>query len=135
MDEDGIGDGKEDGRWRRGGDTGDRGGEKEMKDGGEGRRLWERERLTLKNRLLMKRRREHGECETREGGRGCLVFETKVCEYRRQRMGRIEVFREWILNSKSAPGIEVFWWMMVAVVGVLVAGCVMVLRRLIGVVV
>jgi len=27
----------------------------------------------------MKRRREHGECDTREGGRGCLVFGTKIC--------------------------------------------------------
>jgi len=29
----------------------------------------------------MKRRREHGECDTREGGRGCLVFGTKICTF------------------------------------------------------
>lgn len=33
----------------------------------------------------MKRRREHGECETRLSGRGCLVFGTRICEYRKKR--------------------------------------------------
>ncbi len=31
-------------------------------------------------RLLMQRRRQHGECEDRKGGRGCLVMGTSRCE-------------------------------------------------------
>jgi hypothetical protein len=29
----------------------------------------------------MKRRREHGECDVREGGRGCLVYGSAVCTF------------------------------------------------------
>ncbi|KAF8857261.1 hypothetical protein BDZ45DRAFT_744651 [Acephala macrosclerotiorum] len=80
-------------------------------------------------RLLMKRRREHGECETREGGRGCLVFETKVCEYRKKRMTKWDKFREWMSTEK---GREVMWWVLVSVLGVvlgLVSMVVMMMMR------
>jgi hypothetical protein len=83
------------------------------------------------DRLLMKRRREHGECETREGGRGCLVFETKICEYRRQRMRKVEVFREWLANSRK--GKEVLWWIVVGMVGVMLAGGLALASLIIGV--
>lgn len=42
-------------------------------------------------RLLMLRRRQHVECQTMEGGRGCLVFGTKICEYRQTRSIRMRV--------------------------------------------
>ncbi|KUJ16947.1 uncharacterized protein LY89DRAFT_585731 [Mollisia scopiformis] len=82
-------------------------------------------------RLLMKRRREHGECETREGGRGCLVFETKVCTYRKERMGRFEVFREWMTSSKKRR--EVLWWILVTIMGIVLAGGLMLMRNWLGV--
>lgn len=69
--------------------------------------------------LLMKRRREHGECETKEGGRGCLVFETKVCEYRKERMGALERLRQWL---SLRMGKEVLWWIVVAMVGTVISG-------------
>lgn len=68
------------------------------------------------NRLLMKRRREHGECETREGGRGCLVFGTGICTFRRKDGGGLEKVKR-VLGSVDAW----MWWVCVALVGVLVA--------------
>ena len=68
-------------------------------------------------RLLMKRRREHGECETRPGGRGCLVLGTPVCEVRREKMAS-EVLKR---NMKGLlKGTAAVWWVLVALVGVLV---------------
>ncbi|CZR62127.1 uncharacterized protein PAC_12024 [Phialocephala subalpina] len=78
-------------------------------------------------RLLMKRRREHGECETREGGRGCLVFETKVCEYRKERMTRWEKLKEWV---STEGGRDVLWWVLVTVLGVGLGLVSMVLMRM-----
>jgi len=56
----------------------------------------------------MKRRREHGECETREGGRGCLVFGTKLCTFRKAKRGRWQAFREKI-DSLSRANSVIFW--------------------------
>jgi hypothetical protein len=42
-------------------------------------------------RLLMARRRQHVECQTMEGGRGCLVFGTSICEYRQTRSWRVRL--------------------------------------------
>ncbi|KAG4436785.1 hypothetical protein IFR05_007719 [Cadophora sp. M221] len=67
-------------------------------------------------RLLMKRRREHGECDTREGGRGCLVFDTKVCTFRKPELGRLERLKEWI-------GRNILWWILAALVGIGLALC------------
>ncbi|KAK0129216.1 hypothetical protein ONS95_001151 [Cadophora gregata] len=65
-------------------------------------------------RLLMKRRREHGECDTREGGRGCLVFDTKVCTFRKPELGYVE-------RIKNLLGASLLWWILAALVGVLPA--------------
>ncbi|TVY87159.1 hypothetical protein LAWI1_G006248, partial [Lachnellula willkommii] len=70
-------------------------------------------------RLLMKRRREHGECDTREGGRGCLVFGTGICTFRRKRVGLLETTKRFILRLGSSN--VLVWWMCLAVMGVLVA--------------
>lgn len=42
-------------------------------------------------RLLMAQRRQHAECETEPGGRGCLVFDTPRCEWKKEKvaLGRI----------------------------------------------
>jgi len=41
----------------------------------------------------MKRRREHGECENIVGGRGCLVFGTKACAYKKDKT--IQILMNW----------------------------------------
>ncbi|TVY24380.1 hypothetical protein LHYA1_G007449 [Lachnellula hyalina] len=68
-------------------------------------------------RLLMKRRREHGECDTGEGGRGCLVFGTRICTFRRKRIGLLEKIRSSILRLGSEN--VLVWWMCLAVMGAL----------------
>ena len=67
----------------------------------------------------MKRRREHGECDTREGGRGCLVFGTGVCTFRRKEVGWVEKMkRGWmVLGSMNV----LLWWVCAAVMGALLA--------------
>lgn len=49
-------------------------------------------------RLLMARRRQHGECEIAEGGRGCLVLGTRTCEWRKARSPMIRI-RKWIVAN------------------------------------
>jgi len=66
----------------------------------------------------MKRRREHGECDIREGGRGCLVFGKSVCEFKKMEKGRLAMMRRW--GRSVVKGIEVFWFVFVALAGVLV---------------
>lgn len=44
-------------------------------------------------RLLMERRRQHGECEAMVGGRGCLVLGTKTCEWKRARSPWVKLCR------------------------------------------
>lgn len=51
-------------------------------------------------RLLMARRRQHGECETRDGGRGCLVLGTKICEWRRSRSPILRL-RRWLTTNSG----------------------------------
>ena len=84
-------------------------------------------------RLLMKRRREHGECETRPGGRGCLVLGTSVCEVRREKMTS-EILKR---NVKGLlRGDAVIWWVVVALMGLLgavAAGWAVVCLRSIGI--
>lgn len=67
----------------------------------------------------MKRRREHGECDTREGGRGCLVFGTGICTFRRKRVGLLEKASRFTLRLGSSNVLG--WWMCLAVMGALVA--------------
>ena len=67
----------------------------------------------------MKRRREHGECDTREGGRGCLVFGTKVCTFRRERLGRLGILRERVRSQ--IRGSEIAWWISCALFGLVLA--------------
>jgi hypothetical protein len=73
----------------------------------------------IANRLLMKRRREHGECDTREGGRGCLVFGTGACTFRRNEVGWVEKMKRGLsrLGSQNA----LMLWVCVALVGGLLA--------------
>ncbi|KAI1208497.1 uncharacterized protein F4807DRAFT_431531 [Annulohypoxylon truncatum] len=65
-------------------------------------------------RLLMQRRREHMECESRPG-LGCLVYGTKKCAH--QRLLKVRVKR-WL---RSRLTIEL-WWILLALVPVLL-GC------------
>jgi len=65
----------------------------------------------------MKRRREHGECERRLGGRGCLVFGTPVCKFRRR--GRWEEWRE--VGRKIAEALWVLRWIIVVMLGIVLA--------------
>lgn len=66
----------------------------------------------------MKRRREHGECETRAGGRGCLVFGTPVCGYKKKEKAPLMVVKRWA--RWATEGNAVFWWIFAALVGVAV---------------
>ncbi len=63
----------------------------------------------------MKRRREHGECDIQEGGRGCLVFGTKVCTFRKSKLGRWEATRRWLRTN------TVIWWIFIALIGIVPA--------------
>lgn len=74
--------------------------------------------ILIHNRLLMKRRREHGECETRPGGRGCLVLGTSVCEVRKERMASSVMKRrlEGLLSGKMID-----WWVLAGLLGLLIA--------------
>lgn len=59
-------------------------------------------------RLLMQRRREHIECETRPG-LGCLVYGTEKCKHRRQLKER---WKRWM---RAQFTIEL-WWILLALV-------------------
>jgi len=60
----------------------------------------------------MKRRREHGECESHEGGRGCLVFDTPICGLKKK--DRLASMRRWV--SQLDP---VVLWGLIMAIGVL----------------
>lgn len=64
-------------------------------------------------RLLMQRRREHLECESRPG-LGCLVYGTPACSHRRRLAERC---KRWL---RARLTVEV-WWIVVAVVVVMLA--------------
>jgi hypothetical protein len=51
-------------------------------------------------RLLMLRRRQHGECEAGPGGRGCLVLGTKTCEWKKARSPLVRI-RKWLYGNMS----------------------------------
>lgn len=57
--------------------------------------------------LLMKRRREHMECESRPG-LGCLVYDTKVCVHRR----RPDLLQRWLRRRLTVEA----WWVLLALV-------------------
>ncbi|CAG8960819.1 hypothetical protein HYFRA_00002356 [Hymenoscyphus fraxineus] len=71
-------------------------------------------------RLLMKRRREHGECESRPDGRGCLVFGTKICTYKKEELGWIAVFKKFSWGVIRRVGMFL-WWVSLALLGAGVA--------------
>jgi hypothetical protein len=73
----------------------------------------------------MKRRREHGECDTREGGRGCLVFGTKVCTYRKKPTTRIEAAKKWVMSLVNKNAL---WWIVAAAIGAMLAFSLMWMR-------
>lgn len=62
-------------------------------------------------RLLMQRRREHVECESKPG-LGCLVFGTDTCSHRPKGIG---IWRRWL---KAKLTVEL-WWVLVALVPIL----------------
>jgi len=66
-------------------------------------------------RLLMQRRREHLECESRPG-LGCLVYGTPACSHRRRLAER---WKRWL---RARLTLEV-WWIVVAAAVVLLAWC------------
>jgi hypothetical protein len=57
--------------------------------------------------LLMKRRREHMECDSRPGV-GCLVFSTKTCVHRKRRSR----WRRWASFKFTIE----LWWVLLALV-------------------
>jgi hypothetical protein len=70
---------------------------------------------TNSNSLLMKRRREHGECESREGGRGCIVLGTPVCTSTKRRDPTLLTMRKW-MRKLTALDIAVSCLILVAAV-------------------
>lgn len=62
-------------------------------------------------RLLMQRRREHIECESRPG-LGCLVYGTKRCAHQRQLRVRI---KRWLRSRLTVE----LWWVLMALILVL----------------
>src|SRR3954466_14983725 len=74
------------------------------------------------SRLLMKRRREHGECERREGGRGCLVFQTPVCSPRKKRSKQLlAIMRIWM--GKLIALDAYYCWILIVVWAVCIKVC------------
>jgi hypothetical protein len=67
----------------------------------------------------MKRRREHGECDTREGGRGCLVFGTKICTYQKKPLTRGGAAKEWVMSFMKRNA--ALWWVLAAAIGAVLA--------------
>jgi hypothetical protein len=67
----------------------------------------------------MKRRREHGECDTREGGRGCLVFGTKICIYRKKPLTHMERAKKWGMGLMNRN--VVLRWILAAAIGAMLA--------------
>jgi hypothetical protein len=67
----------------------------------------------------MKRRREHGECDTREGGRGCLVFGTKICTYQKKPLTRAKAAKKWVMSFVNRNA--AFWWILAASIGAVLA--------------
>jgi hypothetical protein len=74
----------------------------------------------------MKRRREHGECDTRPDGRGCLVFGTKICTFPRRKVSHFEKLGRWMERSWIVGflkmNVEVYW-VLIAVLGLMLACC------------
>ena len=66
----------------------------------------------------MKRRREHGDCDTRQGGRGCLVFGTKVCTYRKE-PATVPAAKKWGTGLMEKG--SVLWWILAAAIGAILA--------------
>ena len=87
----------------------------------------------------MKRRREHGECDTNPGGRGCLVFGTPVCTLRKDErlvsksvrwVREHVVVLRWRIEFRYGP---LVWWKVAGIVlGVLVAGVGVLLGLVLG---
>jgi hypothetical protein len=65
----------------------------------------------------MKRRREHGECEMKVGGRGCLVFGTPVCSHKKIERGALATVKK---MGRSVAEYQVLLCVLVALVGVMV---------------
>lgn len=68
----------------------------------------------------MKRRREHGECETRPNGRGCLVFGTKICTYEKKQLNKMSIFKKSFTKVLGKVGLFL-WWVSLALLGAGVA--------------
>jgi hypothetical protein len=68
----------------------------------------------------MKRRREHGECDTRPDGRGCLVFGTKMCTFRKKQLGKTQQFKKFSRTILGKLGV-LLWWLCLTLLGAGVA--------------
>ena len=64
----------------------------------------------------MKRRREHGECEKTPGGRGCLVFGTKICTYSKPVLSKVEQVKKISVKLFGKLGV-LLWWLSLALLG------------------
>lgn len=59
----------------------------------------------------MKLRREHGECDTVLGGRGCLVFGLPICTFRK-RPSKLKTLIRWAWDGNA-----LLWWIFAGLVG------------------
>lgn len=66
------------------------------------------------SRLLMKRRREHIECESRPG-LGCVVYSTPTCPHRRSLTSR------WLRGLRITLTAEL-WWLLLAAMPLVLCG-------------
>jgi len=72
----------------------------------------------------MKRRREHGECDTQHNGRGCLVFGTNICTFPRKRFGPLQRASRWMERSWILGFLRMnvaLYWVLIVVFGLVLA--------------
>ncbi|KAH8804679.1 F-box domain-containing protein [Xylogone sp. PMI_703] len=68
-------------------------------------------------RLLMKRRREHFECDSQPGGRGCLIYGTDFCVNKKKRSALLRVSK-WTTSMLQT---SMAWWLSIGFVGLVCA--------------
>lgn len=61
--------------------------------------------------MLMRRRREHIECESRPG-LGCIIYDTPTCPHRRK---GIKALKRWLKTSFTVE----LWWVLLALLSAL----------------
>ena len=72
----------------------------------------------------MKRRREHIECENKEGGRGCIILGTPICKSKKKQ-APWAVMKGWILRFATLYIAFCFFvFVAIAAIGIQTAGTV-----------